>query len=414
MDFPKYNDLFNIGAGQILSANGAVSLEAVYRDGSDINIDVAAASAIGDECIGQLTNVAAGNFLDSCVGVQLDRYLYDRFGLLRNPAAPGQTTALFQVQLNGTNVASPKSFAIPAGTIVQTGTGTQLVTTTSEVYPFGYAGPIGVAVQTLLAGADQQVGKGTINAIISQIPNGPAAPYTLAVSNTLASAGAADEEQDPAFRARGRSFFTTARRGTLAAIQQAALAVPGVQTAAAIELTGTGGQPDRFVQLVVADAYTDSLAQLDAIPPTYQQQSQLLASTVFAGLGDARAAGMAVQVVVGQVIMLPIQLALSFTASAVNLPGGIDGVALRARAAVVLYTNTLAGGALWDRNAAQATLANIPGLQITGNEILSPAGGVTPTPLQVIRTSMALCLAVALGTGTVLNATQNPDMAQAA
>lgn len=410
MDFPKFADLQAIGANQILTFNSNITVAAVNRAGSDINIDVAAAAAIGDECIGQLTSVAAGNFIDSSAGTQLDRVLYDRYKLLRNPAAPAVGSVVFQV-VNGSNVpiANPTAFAIPTNTVLQTKTGGQFITTAAGVYPQSAAGPITVAVQSVLAGSDQQAAVGTITSIISQIPGGPAAPNSLTVTNTLATAGAADDEQDPAFRARGRSFFTTAQKGTLSAIVQGALAVPGVSTAQTFELTDANGLPAKYVQLFITDAYTDSLAQLAVVPPTYQTQSQVLALNVFNALSNVRGGGIYVFVQVAQVVLQPVNLNLSFTATANTLPGGIDGVAQRARAAVVNYTNNLTSGSTWSRAAAQAQVALIPGLQITGNEIASPTGDVIPTPLQALRTTFALVLTTALGTGVALQASINPD-----
>src|SRR5258708_16356080 len=94
---PRFAALLQIGARQILSRNSTITVAAVNRAGSDINIDVAAAAAIGDECIGQLTTVAAGTFLDSSVGQALDRLIYHRYGLLRATAAPAVRTLTFQV-----------------------------------------------------------------------------------------------------------------------------------------------------------------------------------------------------------------------------------------------------------------------------------------------------------------------------
>lgn len=402
MDFPKFQDLFNIGARQVLSLNGAITLAAVNRPGSDINVDVAAAGAIGDECIGQLTNVAAGSFLDSAKGVALDRLLFDRYGLLRNPSSPGVGSVQFQMRdANGNAIVNPTTFALPAGIMLQATNGTQYITTASEVYPSGNPGPITVAVASVLAGAAQQAAKNTITGIISVIPN---APSGLKVINPLATAGAADEESDSAFRSRGRAFFATARRGTLDAIVQGALAVSGVQSAETFELIDSTGRPARYVQLVITDSYTDALADLSTVPPTYQTQSQMLAANVFNALSNVRAGGIYVFVQVAQVILQPVLLSLSFRAG-VN----VDAVALAARAAVVSYTNELQPGTTWDPAAAQARLVNVPGLIITGNEIVSPAGKVVPNPLQVLRTTLAITTAAALGTNIVLQGSLNPD-----
>src|SRR5258708_6959344 len=400
-DLPRFADLFQIGARQILSLNSIITVAAVNRAGSDINIDVAAAAASGDECMGQLPTVAAGTFLDSSVGQALDRLIYDRYGLLRATAAPAVGTVNFQVNgSNGAALANPVAFAIPAARVLQTPSGAQLITPAAAVYPQGNLGPIIVPVQSVLAGANQQAGANTIASIVSSIPNGPASPNALVVSNPLATAGAADDEQDPAFRARARACFATARRGTLDAITQGALAVAGVQSAQAFELIDTSGRPARYVQLFITDAYTNSLANLATVPPTYQQQSQMLALNVFNALNTTRAGGINVLVQVAQVILQPVQLNLAFQAGA-----NVNGVTLQARAAVVAYTNALQPGSTWSPVGAQAAVAQVAGLQITGNEIASPAGSVVPQPLQVIRTSLAIVSAVALVTGTVL---QNP------
>lgn len=403
-DLPKFNDLFQIGANKVLTFNAGLTIESVNRPGSDLNVDVAAAAAIGDECIGQLTIVKAGTFLDSASGTALDRLLFDRYGLLRKPAAPAVGSASFQVTSGGVAANNPTSFVIPAGTVIQSSNGLQYITTVSSIYSAGSAGPLVVAVASVLAGANQQASQNTLTSLVSQIANGPASPLSLTVNNPLATAGAADAEDDPSFRARGRAFFSTARRGTLDALVQGAIAVPGVATAEAFELIDALGRPARYVELVVSDAYTDSLATLSTVPATYQTQSQLLALTVFNALDSVRAAGIYVQTFVAQVILQPVQLNLSFVAGV-----DVDATALQARSVVVMYTNSLSPGQTWSRAGAQGAVASVPGLQITGNEIASPSGDVVPTPLQVIRTSLAITSAVALGTGTVLNATINPD-----
>lgn len=405
MDLPRYGDLFRIGGNKVLSLNGNITIDAVNRPGTDLNIDIAASAAIGDECMGQLTTAEAGTFIDSCSSSQLDKLLFDRYSLLRNTASPAVGSVNFQV-VNASNasVSNPTAFAIPVNTVLQTTGGQQFITTVSSVYPQSSAGPITISVQSVLAGSNQQAANNTISAIVSTIPGGPSSPNKLIVINPLATAGASDDETTDEFRARGRSFFATARRGTLDAIEQGALSVAGVKTAQAFEVLDSFGRPARYVQLFVSDAYTESLASLSSVPPSYQTQSQVLALNVFNALDNIRAAGIYVQVQVSQVILQPIQLNLSLTAGF-----NVDLVAQQSRAAAVNYTNTLNPGSTWSRNAAQSAVVSVAGLTITGNEIASPQGDVVPTSLQVIRTSLAITLATALGTGNVLGANINPD-----
>jgi uncharacterized phage protein gp47/JayE len=384
-DFPGFIDFFRSGRDEALIRQAALTREAIERDGTDANVLTAGGAAAADEVMGQLISVQAGLFIDSAKGPVLRRLLFDRYSLLAKEAS----NAVGQVQftLPTPNLAP---FVIPASTLLETGTGVQFITAGAVNFPAGSQGPVTVTVRSVLAGLDQQAAPGLIANIVSDISG---APTGLTVTNALATAGADDEEQDDSLRARGRAFFTTARKGTLAAIVQGALAVPGVRTAQAFEAISSTGAPDRFVQLVVADAYTDSLAQLGAVPPAYALQSQAFAITVFGGLDDVRAAGINVQVVVASLVLLSIVLHLTFQAGAANDPTAATAAA---KAVAVQYTNNLVPGQVWDPAELLAFLRTVPGLQITGNEVASPNGRVVPTPLQVIRTTLAIVTAPAV------------------
>ena len=374
MDFPSRQDLFRIARDEILADNALLTREAVERDGSDANVIVAAASAIGDEVVGQLIDAQAGLYLDSAQGDALAKYVYDRFQIVKKAASP----AVGEVQF--TTIAAAGAFTIPAGTVVQTATGIQFATTLPVT--FSGVGPVTALVQSTLAGANQQAKAGTITSIASQIPSSPA---DLVVTNALATAGADDAETDPSLRDRARRFFVSARRGTLGAIVAGALAVPGVREASAFEILDALGRPAKWVTLSVTDAFTETLAELATVPPTYATQCQAFALTVFAGLEDVRAAGIYVDVSVAQVILQVVHLALTFLAGFDE-----DAVASSAAAVVVDYVNGLSPGASFVPADAVNALRGVEGLYVTGSEIVSPAGTVTVTPLQVLRTTIAL------------------------
>lgn len=398
MDFPTQSDYFRIFRDEILAGNGKITRDAVERDGTDINIIGAATAALADEVTGQLADVESGLFLDSARGQKLDRLVFDRYGLVRKPAS----AALGSVQFS-TVASNPTPFTIPINTICQTADGVQYITTAAAIFPAGTTGPVVVGVRSALAGLDQTAKALTITSIVTAITG---QPTDLTVTNTLATSGADDEEKDTNLRERARRFFVTVRRGTLAAIEAAATAVPGVRRAAAFEVYDTLGRPARFVQLVIADPFTDALVKLDANPPTYQLQSQQLSLTVFNSLSDVRSAGMFVQVFVAQTVLLPVSLNLKFTAGS-----NIDLVATIARATVGAYINSLKPGQAFAVVEAQAFLRNVPGLFYTGTEVVDPVGDVVPKALQVIRTSFNLITAQAVqgDTPVALTATANPD-----
>ena len=220
----------------------------------------------------------------------------------------------------------------------------------------------------------------------------------------MASAGADDAETDDSLRNRARSFFTTARRGTLFAIQQGALAVGGVRTAAAFEVLDALGRPAKAVQLVIADAFTQTLVNASPTPPTYQAQSQILCGNVLAALEDTRAGGIAVTIQLGIVVLQSVQVALHFVAG-VNY----SVVALQARSAIVNAINSLSPGQVLLRSTLLNALRGVVGLIVTGDEVYSPPGDVRPSPLQVLRTSLNLVLIVGQAPASALSGSSNPD-----
>jgi uncharacterized phage protein gp47/JayE len=378
VDRPTYADLFSIARNQLLLANPR--LTAVDREGSDANALVASIAAVGDEVAQQVSYVAAASFLDTATGLNLDRLVFDRYGIVRKPAAAALGTVQFT---SATGAAS--TFAIPVQTKLVTADGTQFETTQPATFFLGSHGPVTVPVRSVLAGTTQQAGIGEINTLLSPVPGAVA---DLAVTNVLATAGAADPETDAELRERARRFFTTVQRGTLAAIEQAARGVPGVRYAAAFEDVDAYGQQTGYVSLAVTDQYTDTLALLGTVPPAYEAQSQQLAERVALAVDQARAAGIYVATVVAQVVLQPVTLLL-------RVKAGFDTqtVSLEARAACVQVINALAPGAELTVAALQAALANVNGLYQSTDTVQLPVATVVPTPLQVIRTNLQLVVA---------------------
>jgi uncharacterized phage protein gp47/JayE len=400
-NFPSFSDLFRIGRDEVLSRNAQISRDAVEREGMDANILVAAAAAMGDEVVGQLVDLAAATYLDSATGQALDRLVFDRYGLVRKPAAASIGSVSFS-----TTAIAPVTFTIPLGAIVQTATGVQFTLTESSIFVAGSVGPLVMACRSVLAGANQNAKAGTITSIISQIVS---SPTDLVVTNPYATVGADAEETDDSLRERARRFFTTARRGTMKSLEAAALGVPGIRSAAAFEVIDSLGRPARMVQLVVSDAFTEQFVSYDTVPPRYETLSQAISADVQEALADVRPAGVFVQVTVANVVIQPVQLTLAFQAGA-----NVNSAALQARAAVVSYVNSLTPGAPFKVEDLLAVLSIVPGLAYTGNELLSPPGDVVVKPLQVIRTTLGLVSAVAAQTDQPIITGTNPDSYTAA
>lgn len=396
-DFPTRQDFFRIARDEVLRLRGEITREVMERPGSDANIMANLGVVLADEVIGQLIDVCSGAYLTSSRGAKLDRYVFDRYNMKRKRASP----ALGSVEFS-TTVANPATFTIPVSTKLSTPEGNEFVTTVATSFPAGSIGPIFVPVRSVLAGADQQANVGAISAIASTIAG---APGDLVVTNNVATAGADDREEDEALIDRARRFWTTVQRGTVGAIEAGALATPGVNKASVIETLDGLGRPVAFVQCIIADRFTDALANLTVDDPAFAAQSQQLAQQVFFNLSNIRAAGIFVHVIVGQVVLQSVQLQLTFAAGV-----SADEVALQARAAVTNFINRLAPGASFDPDAAiEGALRNVGGLIITGDEIVTPAGVVVPKATQVIRSALGLVTAAAVQSSQPVALTTNPD-----
>lgn len=395
-DFPTFQDLFRVARDEALARNSRLTLEVIERPGSDANAFTAAIAAVGDELVGQLTQVEAGLYLDSARGEQLDRLVFDRLNLPRKSGAPALGSVTFQ-----TTTPVVSTFSIPIGTKLATADGKQFVTIAAGTFTAGGVGPVYVAVSSTKAGANQQAAVGTITSLIGTISGAPA---DLTVTNPIATSGAADEETDDSYRARARIFFESVRRGTAQAVRAAALNVPGVQTAQAYEFLDALGRPARAAQLIISDAFTESLVSYDPTPPAYQTQSQVLADQVYAALSDTRPIGIYINVFVASVVLQGVQLGLSFQAGV-----DVDFVALQARAMVTSFVNQLSPGQALTKDYMIDALRRVPGLIVTGDEILSPAGTVVAKPLEVLRTSLSLVVASTVQPIAALQGSTNPD-----
>ena len=381
----------------MLSQNALLSKDVAQRPATDLNVILASIAALADEVMGTLIYVSAGCFVGSAQGQQLDRLAADRFGLTRKSAAGSQGTVTFSVP-----TPSASTFTIPDSTQLQALDGNQFLTVGNQVFNSGQSSLV-VPIRSALAGSTQNELANQITSLLAGITGAPAG---LTVTNTLATFGAADDESDADFRSRIQSFFVTARRGTLSAIEQGALQVLGCVRASAIEVLDAIGRPARLVLLVVADQYTDQFANYSVVPPAYVTQSQQFTATVFAGLNDYRAAGIYVQVSVAQVVLQSFALSLTFQAGA-----DVDVTATIAKAAIVNYTNALSPGQSWSPANAQLALLAIPGLNITGNEIVSPQGVISCHPIQVIRTGLGMVNASnSDGTGVTVLTGSAPDL----
>lgn len=373
-DFPTFPELLRIARAEALTRNPLLRRREVERQGSDIDIALAGGAGMAEELVAQLAKATRARYISSALGKDLDRLVFDLFGIIRKSASP----AYGEVQFTTTSPVAA-AFNIGSGTQLQTSDGKQFITVGSVTFPAASSGPVTAIVRSALAGSDQQAASGRITSILSVLVG---APSDLSVTNALATAGADDEETDDDFRARARDFFLSARRGTVSAIRNGALSVPGVRKAYVFEDFDLLGRPGRDVQLIITDAFTDQLVGVTT-PATYIAQSQAFARAVSNALDEYRAAGVGIRTIVAQVVIQSVTLSLRFRA-------GVDteAVSLSARSAVMEFINSLPPNTGFSPSDLVSALRYVDGLVVTGSEVISPTGAIVPTYLQVLRTTL--------------------------
>lgn len=374
-DLPNFQDLFRIGRDEALSRNDRLTLEEIERKGSDLNNLIAASAAMSDDVMGQLAQLKAEVFAGTARFDALDRLILDRYpGLVRKQASPSFGYVTFSF-----SPAVAAAFSIPDGTQLSTADGVQFITVGAATVAIG-ATSAEVPIRSVLAGAQQKAKPGAINSLLAQIVGAPASGTT--VSNTAATFGGEDRESDSDYVTRSRTYFLSQRRATKPAIEQAVLTIPGIVKCNVFENLDTLGRPIGYVQIVVADSYTEQFVTASTLPASYAAQRANLSVQITTTLEDWRAAGVGVQVVFGTVVLQSVRVALAY------LPG-VDQEAVKTvvLAKIIQHINGLKPGETLELNTLRQLAQTTSGVYTTGNEIVTPTGNVVPRPGEVLRTS---------------------------
>ena len=225
-DLPTADELYEAGKAEVVSRDSRLT---DWEEGSALDAIVGSGAVQADEVVQVLVDLFAAQFVDTAEGTDLDALASDRFGLSRQSA----TYSIGPVTLGRT--VSTSAETVPAGQVF-TGTvdgETIEVTLDSAVnFAIGETSKTG-AVTATETGRASNVDVG----VIDTVPSPPAAISDLTVTNGERLAGGAAEESDEDFRARIRRYFTTLRKGTVAALEAGALTVDGVEFATVDEST---------------------------------------------------------------------------------------------------------------------------------------------------------------------------------
>lgn len=361
-------DYFQIGAREVFArasqrARGTrLSPQAVFTPGTDINIIIAACSAMADESTRHLALRMAALFLDSAEGEDLDRLVADRFSptVVRKQAAPAVVPLIFSRPIPP-SAGAPITFDV--GRKVKTPGGIEFELVESVSFPLNSSGPVTGRAIASLSGEVGNVAAGSSFSFVEQ-----SSDAAVLVTNEEPAVGGTDVETDASLRERARGFFLSARRGIIEAIEFGALTVDGVVSAVAEELLGPDGFQNGYVRLYIADKNG--------------QSNTVLAEAVRLALREYRGAGVPVTVVSSSPQFEEIAYTLAFKA-------GVDQ-----RRAVqqlkFLVVNTVAllqPNEPLQRSMLFALARSVPGIVVADSAVTTPVGDVYPTDGRTIRTT---------------------------
>lgn len=361
-DLPSRLDLQTIGRNYVIQRAKRIDPAQADIAGSDINIFIGSVATIASAIIDQLAYRIASLFLDSCDDEELDRYAWDRYQLTRK----GSVAAVGPIRVYRDN-ANAGAGTLPLGTKIVSLTGIEYVTTSPVDFGVSVLSTT-ATVRAVQSGKDTQVGA---NALRKFSDMSSFFDQTLQVNNDVATSGGEDAEEDTDFKARIRSFWVSARRGTLEAIEFGAKTIEGIFSAQAVEVLTPGSQPARAVLLYISDS--SGVA------------NQALASTVRDGLNEYRAAGISVLTATSIPQIVTIVLQLAFKVS------GTVALSVAIRDAILSFVNSLPVNGTLYRGELQAVLARFvqDGLVLNESTIVSPSGDLIPDAGKSIRTTLA-------------------------
>ena len=352
-DYPRFNEMFEIALREMILRNPDLTEETIRTLGTDSNSIAAMMASVGEEVVRQCAVTATNRLMGTAENEELDRVIYDWFGLIRNDAASSMVAVKFT--RSGSTAGT-----LPAGFKVATADGVEFQLAIPLSFGTGDPNLTGTC-RCSVTGIIGNVGVGAVNQMIDTA----SFDTTFTCTNLARSAGGGPRESDDEFKARARQFWLVAQRGTLGAIQVGALEVDGVGVAAAREVPIPDPNGTRPVGMWVSLTVADRSGYANA----------LLEGLVSAEEDNWRAAGVYVEVLAAIVSITQITATFSFT------PGS-DTIAAteRIRQAIVNYVNglrieeSIRPDALWDIIRRDSAVVK------SSVAVSEPAGPISPAP----------------------------------
>lgn len=359
-DVPSFNDLREAARSEALLKPTKFDPAIIDTEGSDVDVVISSNAAMGEEVAVYAQDAFNETHLSTATLDALDRWVFDRYRLVRQAAQ----AAVVTLTLTRTN--NTPGVTVPEGSAFASGDGPIFRSINDVAFPDLSIGPLFVVAVAEETGSAGNVPIGAINEVASALED-----QTIQVTNEEPAAGGADQETDEALRSRAQDFFLTARRGTREAIEFGATSTPGVQQATATEqLDPDSGQGTFRVQLTISD--NDG------------QANAALAQAVVENLDEHRALGVPVHVASGTPQMV------SIVASGLQFSAGANTTAVLALARQRVLATVNAGAPDETLRIASllSALSGTPQLIVPDGALTEPAGDLVPAQGHVIRTTL--------------------------
>lgn len=376
---PTRDEFFEIGIAEMLTGPDAAYVDetTLRTEGTNLNMILAAAAEMVAEEDYQRQLLLGDNLsIDTAQGDALSALGVDRYGTARQ----GATAAVGSVSVSRTTTVA--SVTYPAGsllTIQPPDDADPVKVTLDEPLAMGIgvssAGP--VPVTATVAGPTGNVTDPSATIAPASLPQADIVfAWESATEPPLTGGNAEEDDED--YRERLRNFWANQSRGTVGAIENAALEVTNVREVAVYETTDRLGRVDGEYTVVVADENGNSNATLTA--------------AVVVALLDYRPVGTPYSVIGGQVTWRDITFGGIFKSGLATTAND-----LAARQAVVAAVNRLSPNGAADGASRACTLtpelvvaaADATGLFELGSVYCTnPVGPEVPEQGYVFRTSL--------------------------
>jgi hypothetical protein len=326
-----------------------------FNDGDITEAQMHGAGAMADALTRYTAQAFKNTFIDGAEDDALTALVDDHVNIQRGQATAAQLTIRLVRTSSGAAGIVPAGFPI-ASQIDSAGNSVQFTLDADVNFGAADNGPHTGTMTASTAGRASNVAASTVTRLLAA-----AFDNTITATNPAKAAGGNDAETDPELRVRARNFWTTLRRGTLAALEYGAKLVSSVRIAKAIENATTG-----ITSLVVSDSDGNSTLQM--------------VSDVRTEIVNWRAAGSRVEVLGGTPIVQNVVYSIT-------VYDGVDASVLvpLCNEAIELRMSKLRQGETLTVDMIKGAAMAVDPDSIEAVPVTTPAADVVPLTYQVIR-----------------------------